>query len=144
MIIKYKQWRITLIISRFTCHMFHWNGNAHGPELLFFFDNESWRTETPQSRFTVTLKRWRNHNRSDEPEFTRPYPFSLLLVTAHNCDDGLLIFAIHFSLSFIYYISVCWLLEKEKKPCVVKNIWVHFQDGERQKEKQGSKIVEVN
>ena len=87
------------LIFGFTCHMFHWNGNAHGPELLFFFDNESWRTETPQSCFTVTLKRWRNHNRSDDPEFTRPYPFSLLLVSA------LLTFAIHFSLSFIYFSS---------------------------------------
>ena len=37
--------------------------------------------------------------------------------------------------------SVCWLLEKEEELAVVSEILVHFQDGERQKEKQASKIV---
>ena len=38
--------------------------------------------------------------------------------------------------------SVCWLLEKEEELAVVSEIWVHFQDGERKKEKQASKIVQ--
>ena len=85
------------IISAFTCY-----GNAYGPGLLLPFDNWSRRTKTPRSRFTMTLERRHKHDRSDEPEFIKPYLVSPLLLSAHNCDDHVLTFALHFSLSFIY------------------------------------------